>query len=90
MRLSLFNFEVENKFCEIVLRVDINFKSSYSVFLTEAGIVRNNTDCPADEIRWKIIKAMLNDFPQLRQRTKEYLEPEAPDSLRFLHFARAL
>ena len=72
MRLSLSNFEVENKFCEIVLRVDINFKSSHSVFLTEAGIVRNNTDCPADEIRWKIIKAMLNDFPQLRQRVKEY------------------
>ena len=72
MRLSLFNFEVENKFCEIVLHVDINFKSFEFIFLTEAGIVRNNTDCPADEIRWKIIKAMLNDFPQLRQRAKEY------------------
>jgi len=36
--------------------------------------VRNNTDCLADEIRWKIIKAMLNDFPQLRQRVKEYFE----------------
>jgi len=53
--------------------VDINFKSSFSVFLTEADIVRNNTDAPADEIRWKIVKAMLNDFPQLWQRAKEYL-----------------
>jgi hypothetical protein len=44
------------------------------VFLTEAGIVRNNTDCPSDEIRLKIVKAMLNDFPQLRQRAKEYFE----------------
>ena len=52
--------------------MDINFKTSYSVFLTETGIVRNNTDGPADEIRWKIIKAMLDDFPQLRQRVKEY------------------
>jgi len=42
--------------------------------LTEADIVRNNTDGPADEIRWKIVKAMLNDFPQLWQRAKEYFE----------------
>jgi hypothetical protein len=40
--------------------------------------VRNNKQFLIDdEIRWKIIKALLNDFPQLRQRVKEYLEAEA-------------
>jgi len=39
--------------------------------------VRNNTDCVVDEIRWEIIKAMLNDFPQLRQRVKEYFGAES-------------
>jgi len=46
--------------------------------------VRNNKQLLIDdEIRWKIIKALLNDFPQLRQRTKKYLEAkaaEAPDN----------
>jgi hypothetical protein len=35
--------------------------------------VRNNTD-NLDEIRWEIVKAMLENFPKLRQRVKEYLE----------------
>ena len=35
--------------------------------------MRNNTDCALDEIRWKIVKAMLDEFPQLAQRVKEYL-----------------
>jgi len=26
------------------------------------------------EIRWKVLKAMLDDFPQLKQRVKEYLQ----------------
>ena len=40
-----------------------------------SGIVRNNT-CHdvAEEIRWKVLKAMLDDFPQLRQHVKEYLQ----------------
>jgi len=29
-----------------------------------------------EEIRWEIVKAMLNDFPQLKQRLKEYLQNE--------------
>jgi hypothetical protein len=38
-----------------------------------AGIVRNNTDYAIDEIRWNIIKAMLDESPKLAQRVKEYL-----------------
>jgi hypothetical protein len=42
--------------------------------VTEAGIVRNNTDCVVDEIRWRVVKIMLDEFPQLAQRVKEYLK----------------
>jgi len=34
--------------------------------------VRNNTLDSAD-IRWEILKSMLDDFPQLRDRTEQYL-----------------
>jgi hypothetical protein len=27
-----------------------------------------------EEFRWKIVKAMLDDLPKLKQRTKAYLE----------------
>jgi len=27
----------------------------------------------AKELRWKLVKAMLDDFPQLKQRVKAYL-----------------
>jgi hypothetical protein len=37
------------------------------------GFVRDNTD-NIDEIRWKIVKAMLDEFPQLAKRVKEYLK----------------
>jgi hypothetical protein len=37
------------------------------------GFVRNNTNS-LDEIRWQVVKAMLENFPKLRQRVKEYLE----------------
>jgi len=26
-----------------------------------------------DEIRWQVVKAMLDDFPSLRRKTKEYI-----------------
>jgi hypothetical protein len=49
-----------------------------------AGIMRNNKQLLLidDEIRWKIIKALLEDFPQLRQRTEEYLKTEALETHR--------
>jgi len=27
-----------------------------------------------DEVRWKIIKALFDEFPSLRERAKEYLK----------------
>jgi len=36
--------------------------------------VRNSTHEADGEIRWKVLKAMLNDFPRLRQRARAYLE----------------
>jgi hypothetical protein len=27
-----------------------------------------------DEARWKIVKALLDEFPSLRERTREYLK----------------
>ena len=26
------------------------------------------------EVRWKVVKAMLDEFPELKQRTKAYLK----------------
>jgi len=34
--------------------------------------LRDNTADPA-EIRWDVLKSMLDDFPQLRDRTEQYL-----------------
>jgi hypothetical protein len=34
--------------------------------------VRNNTPDSTD-IRWEVLKSMLDDFPQLRDRTEQYL-----------------
>jgi hypothetical protein len=38
-----------------------------------SGIVRNNT---CDEIRWQVIKGMLDEFPILKERAKNYLKGE--------------
>jgi hypothetical protein len=37
------------------------------------GFVRDNTES-LDEIRWKIVKAMLDEFPQLAKHVREYLK----------------
>jgi len=31
-----------------------------------------------DEIRWQVIKAMLDEFPTLRERVKAYIEKRKP------------
>ncbi|MEM1566538.1 MAG: hypothetical protein QW510_05600 [Candidatus Bathyarchaeia archaeon] len=28
----------------------------------------------SDEIRWQVVKAMLDEFPTLRERVKRYIE----------------
>jgi hypothetical protein len=37
--------------------------------------MRNNTPDSPDslDIRWDVLKSMLNDFPQLRDRAEQYL-----------------
>jgi len=35
-----------------------------------------NTRSETEEIRWRVIKAMLNEFPSLKQRIKGYLKEE--------------
>jgi len=42
-----------------------------------SGIVRNNTcDDTVGEIRWQVIKAMLDEFPTLKEKAKNYLKEE--------------
>jgi hypothetical protein len=38
--------------------------------------VRNNTDS-LDEIRWQIVKTLLENFPKLKKRVREYLESKS-------------
>jgi hypothetical protein len=35
--------------------------------------VRNNTPDPLD-VRWDVLKSMLDDFPQLRDRVERYIQ----------------
>jgi hypothetical protein len=35
--------------------------------------VRNNTPDPPD-VRWDVLKSMLDDFPQLRDRVERYMQ----------------
>lgn len=40
-------------------------------------VVRNmDADMKTGEIRWQLIKAMLDEFPTLKERAKRYLEEE--------------
>jgi hypothetical protein len=33
-----------------------------------------NTRSKTEEIRWQVIKAMLNEFPALKEKVKSYLK----------------
>jgi hypothetical protein len=44
--------------------------------------VRNNTcDDAVGEIRWQVIKAMLDDFPTLKEKAKDYLKEQNRNNL---------
>ncbi|MEM2099024.1 MAG: hypothetical protein QXU99_04675 [Candidatus Bathyarchaeia archaeon] len=30
--------------------------------------------CDVEEIRWQVVKAMLDDFPELRDRIRNYMK----------------
>jgi hypothetical protein len=36
------------------------------------------TESKNEEIRWQIIKAMLDEFPSLKERAKSYLKEQKP------------
>jgi len=48
------------------------------MFITRVDDVVRNKICDngIEELRWKLVKAMLDDFPQLRQHVKAYLNTE--------------
>jgi hypothetical protein len=57
----------------IVLQVYIMFKFRRShTTIGMKCILRDNTPDPAD-IRWDVLKSMLDDFPQMRDRVEQYL-----------------
>lgn len=35
-----------------------------------------STDSKVEEIRWQVVKAVLDEFPTLKERVKGYLEEE--------------
>jgi len=37
-----------------------------------------NTSQKSEEIRWQVIKAMLDEFPVLKERVKNYLKEQKP------------
>jgi hypothetical protein len=37
-----------------------------------------STESKNQEIRWQIIKAMLDEFPSLKERVKSYLKEQKP------------
>ncbi|MGQ9507051.1 MAG: hypothetical protein ACUVTB_04225 [Candidatus Bathycorpusculaceae bacterium] len=37
-----------------------------------------STSSKTDEIRWQVIKAMLEEFPTLKEKVKDYLKEQKP------------
>jgi len=38
------------------------------------GVSNMDTDLKSDEIRWQVMKAMLKEFPMLKEKVKRYLK----------------
>lgn len=68
----------------IVLQVYIMLKfRGWRITIGMKCILRDNTPGPTD-MRWDVLKSMLDDFPQLRDRAEQYLlekkNPTQPSS----------
>jgi len=37
-----------------------------------------NTNPKSEEVRWQVIKAMLDEFPALKEKVKGYLKEQKP------------
>jgi hypothetical protein len=57
----------------LVLGVKVYIVYCYVIFGTQMRKRGEN-----DEIRWQVIKAMLNEFPTLREKVKAYIEKQKP------------
>jgi hypothetical protein len=44
----------------------------------EWALEKMNAKSKADETRWQVMKAMLDDFPDLRVKVKKYLKTQNP------------
>jgi len=49
-------------------------KAYYCVALHTIWVHMNLRGENSDEIRWQVVKAMLDEFPTLRERVKRYIE----------------
>ena len=46
--------------------------ASFNIRAFKAGV--GDTLMDSNEVRWKIVKALLDEFPSLREKTREYVE----------------
>lgn len=56
-----------------VQRVYIMFKSNSHLDISQGSRVVRNKIQDLAELRWKIMKSMLDDFPELQRHVEQYL-----------------
>lgn len=71
--LILLNLSLLYILPSVVLRVYIMYKSCGGLYYYRGSDIVRNRTYGATEARWEIMRAMLNDFPELRIRTSRYL-----------------
>lgn len=49
-------------------------KSLYDIVIYNIKVEMLNMDQKSDDVRWLVIKAMLDEFPALREKVKDYLK----------------
>ena len=49
-------------------------KSLYGIVIYDIKVEMLNMNQKSDDVRWLVIKAMLDEFPALREKVKDYLK----------------
>jgi len=49
-------------------------KSLYDIVIYNIKVEMLNMNQKSDDVRWLVIKAMLDEFPALREKVKDYLK----------------
>jgi len=49
-------------------------KSLYGIVIYNIKVEMLNMNQKSDDVRWLVIKAMLDEFPALREKVKDYLK----------------